>query len=242
MSKRKLNHQPGQGLVEYAIIISLVAAVLMLSLSLLGFSLKDVYYGIVNTLRGGAGPASYYMNDFDGDLTDWTTHNWWFLRGGWATKDGRLIGDRAAATFLDDFSGDDYVVSLNDVNVNNVKKHWNGFAVLFRTDTEGRRPSGYSFEYEQISRHHPGELYFSKWANGVQIRPPIARVKAPPGFDPINPGDVKIAVQGDTFTAYINEEQVLQASDSTYSEGGVGLITNWGSSMSLDSVSIDPVP
>ena len=61
-------------------------------------------------------------------------------------------------------------------------------------------------------------------------------------FDWNNPGDVRIEVEGDTFTAYINDTQVLQATDDTWREGGVGLAANYGTEFSTDSLSIDTLP
>jgi Flp pilus assembly pilin Flp len=51
----KKNLLLGQSLVEYALILVLVAIVIIAALSLLGSSLSQVYYNLVNQINSGGG-------------------------------------------------------------------------------------------------------------------------------------------------------------------------------------------
>lgn len=52
---RSLRRRDGQGLVEYALILVLVAIVVIGVLTLLGNSIRTAFQDIVNTLGGGNG-------------------------------------------------------------------------------------------------------------------------------------------------------------------------------------------
>ncbi|MBN2391864.1 MAG: Flp family type IVb pilin [Anaerolineae bacterium] len=55
MRKRDLFHKKGQGLVEYALILALIAIVSIVALSLLGTSVSDVFSQITEALSGDGG-------------------------------------------------------------------------------------------------------------------------------------------------------------------------------------------
>ena len=55
MRKRNLFHKKGQGLVEYALILALIAIVSIVALSLLGTTVSDVFSQITEALSGDGG-------------------------------------------------------------------------------------------------------------------------------------------------------------------------------------------
>jgi fructan beta-fructosidase len=52
---------------------------------------------------------------------------------------------------------------------------------------------------------------------------------------------VQVVVQGDTYIAYVDGVKVLEARDSTYLEGGMGLRTWDNSTISVDQVTVNSV-
>lgn len=244
MSTGKPKKQSGQGIVEYALIMVLVSLVTVGSMSAMGVSVRDVYQNVADAFNGNKAVEAlrnFYTNTFDEDLSGWNTAKWgWYFGGRWRTQDGKLVGDRFAATFLDDFNQDDYTLTATGVKFYNDKKTWQGGLLYFRTDPDTR--NGYVFEIEKRNNGHDAEIYFRKWVNGYQIDPPLASAPIPAGFDFNNPTDLQVQVNGDTFTAFMDGNQVLQTSDSSYKNGTVGVASNSGSRMEIDDIKIDEIP
>jgi len=238
----------GQGLVEYSLILAMLVVTTLLSLNLMGISVQDAYENIVNQFSGDEIDQcqTYYENTFDGDLDDWTRLEpdklWGFWKGNFKTQDGQLIGNSLSALILDQYSGNDYLININNPTLQQTRKTYNGYGVTFRSNYDSKdRLDGYMFEFERVNPSDQGTMYFSAWQKGYQIRPPLAEVSVPPGFDWNNPGDLSINVSGNTFTAYLNGEKVLQAQDDTYAEGKVGLAVNQGSKLILNGFGIDDI-
>jgi hypothetical protein len=227
------------------LILAMLVVTSLLSLNLMGISVQDAYENIVNKLLGEEIDQcqTFYDNTFDGDLNDWKrlkVPRFW--RGNFQTKDGQLIGNPLGALILDQYSGNDYLININNPTLQQTVKKYNGYGVIYRSSYDANdRLDGYMFEFEKVNRFDKGTMYFSVWQNGYQIRPPLAEVSVPPDFDWNNPGDLSINVSGDTFTAYLNGEQVLQTQDDTYDEGKVGLAVNLGSRLILNGFGIDDV-
>ena len=235
-----IKKQKGQGLIEYGLIIALGTVIILSSLGLFGLNIKDVYRRIWASLMGGSNTINLFTDQFDNtDLWSVLKNDFW--HGDWDIEDGKLVGSELASIFLNGFSGTDYAVTVDSVSLSKIHSSWNGFGVFFRTSNVDNL-DGYIFEIEKVSSSDPGMIVFRKWENGNQIETPIASTSIPADFDWDNPGDVRIEVEGDTFTAYINDTQVLQATDDTWSEGGVGLAANYGTEFSTDSLSIDTLP
>ena len=97
------------------------------------------------------------------------------------------------------------------------------------------------FEVEKVNKNNPTRIYFSKWVNGVQIKPYIKMYYLPSDIDWNNPPDMSVKVEGNTFTAYMNGQQVLQGSDKTYTEGGTGVFSNAGTELSFSDFLINPL-
>lgn len=236
----------GQGIVEYALIMVLISLVTIGGMSAAGVSIRDVYQDVVDAFNGSGTTQAlrnFYADTFDvdGDLSNWTQARWNSYYGGrWRAQDGKLKSDRFAAAFLDDFGQDDYTLTATGVVFDNQKQVWQGGLLYFRTDPVAEE--GYVFEIEKRNRGQDAQIYFRKWSNGYQLDPPLASAPIPAGYDFENPTDIQVQVSGDTFTAFMDGEEVLQTSDSTYSSGTVGLASNWGSRMEVDDISIDENP
>lgn len=231
----------GQSLVEYALILALIAATLLLTLRLLGVSVADVFAAMVAALGGDACEV-YTDTGFDGGLDDWTPVEYGFWRGDMGTSDGQLAAAPLSAMLLDGFSGEDYTIDVGEVRLQQVRNVYQGYGVMFRSSQDRRgRMNGYMVEIEKVNRRDSGTLYFSKWVNGNQVRPPIAAQRLSSDFDWENPPRLKVGVEGDTFTAFLDGKEVLQGRDSLYTEGTVGVAANFGSKMQMDELSVsDP--
>jgi hypothetical protein len=210
MYKRNNSHQRGQGLVEYAIIGLLVALIVLFALAALGINLREVYCSIAKIFgvtQCGLGSKI------------WTPQSWTVVQGNNWNTDGPICGGPAEGRiFADDFSGNDYVINIDTAQLS----QGNGYGVYFRS-TGVDHVNGYTFQFDP--GYGSGAFIFRKWVNGNELSPPFA-VASAPGFDWYNQGQqVQLQVVGDTFTALVNNQPVLTATDDTYAEGGIGLRT-----------------
>ena len=238
---KKQNLQKGQGLIEFVLILTLVAATSMLSLNLMGISVQDAYASVVEAFTGDDPCQNYYQNSFDEELDGWSrlqTPGFW--RGNFKTKDGQLVGNSLGALMLDAYNGSNYAINVHNPSLVNTKKTYNGYGVIFRGEYDKYdRLDGYMFEIERVDYKQAGQMYFSKWVNGYQIQPPLAAVDVPKDFDWNNPGNLTIVAQDNTFQAFLDGEKVLEMQDDTYKDGQVGLAVNDGSRLYLDDFGID---
>lgn len=215
----------GQGLVEYAILITLLAVGTVLVLNLFGISLKEAYCTVANGVSRGEAckPESLCKDDFSSDLTGWKP-----LEGNpGQVKNGsycpsnytRVLNACSTSTGFDD-----YTVNVNDANLSS----GSGYGVAFRVQDTPNGMTGYIFQYDP--GYAPGSFIIRKWVNGRELNPPIAVTKDP-DFDWYGePHDISVEVKGDTFTGYVDGKPVLTTTDSTYPTGGTGIRT-WDSTV-----------
>jgi len=211
----KHQHETGQGLIEFVLIIVLVSATASLGLAATGTSLKDVYCNTISGLSGKDPCEAGLSEDFS-DLSDWV--------GGWGrywdNSTGELCGANWGAIFNDKFSGDDYTINVGKANL----EQGNGYGIFFRAQ-DYQNPEGYIFQYDP--GYAGGAFMFRKWVDGHELSP--FAVERVPGYDWHGEDhNVQIVVEGDTYIAYIDGQEVLRASDDTYQQGGVGFRT-WDS-------------
>lgn len=233
----------GQGIVEYAVILGLIALVVVLALGAMGISVGDVYAAIVEALGGEVDCKTYYHSDF-GTPPSWTEikNSFWGKHGSWQVKDGQLVSPRSGAMLLNEYSGSDYNISLNGIRLANQASAWNGYGVMFRSTLDANnRLNGYMFEFERRTPKEPVTMYFSYWVNGNQVvmdPPGKLTIPANSGWD--NPANLTISVQGNTFIASMNGKEIMKATDpkNLYTEGLVGLASNAGSSIVVDDVAV----
>ncbi len=206
--------EKGQGLAEYALIIALVGVAVILIMALTGTGIRDVYCKV---LEGLGMRACVFVP------TDWNR-----ISGNWTTGDPVCGAIGEGRLFADGFSGENYTININSATLS----QGNGYGVYFRA-TNQSAVNGYTFQYD------PGYsgFIFRKWVNGSELSPPIA-VKRVSGYDWAKPRDIKIVVNGDHFTAYVDNVPVLEATDSTYPSGGMGLRTWDNTKMCASGISI----
>jgi hypothetical protein len=130
----------------------------------------------------------------------------------------------------------DYTVLLNGSTLSS----GSGYGLVFRSQNTPNGITGYVFQYDP--GFSPGSFLFRKWVNGAELSTPIAVAKMP-GYNWYNAlNDIKVVVKGNTFTAYVNGQQVLTVKDSTYATGGAGIRT-WDSTLvCFDQFEIQSAP
>ncbi len=246
--------QTGQGLLEYGLLITLAVLAVILILTLLGVDIRQVYSDLICALSGEQ--AVVYQPGGNWNLgKDWVPVSGGIWKNSWATTpEGQLVGNTdqkkagATAILLNKKLGDDFSVTLdmgqvvNTTNKNPNAAVYNGFGIIFRASNPSKL-NGYMFEIEQVKTGQPAYLYFREWQNGNQIGSNqtgnLAYAPVPKGFDLSNPGQIRLDVSGDTFTAYINGVKVLEARDDTFKSGSLGLAVNQGSKATINDLSVE---
>ncbi len=230
--------EKGQGLVEYALLVALVAIAIILVLQLTGVRLSDVYCSVASGITGeetcAQGEENYCSDDFSSEKLD----GWDTLTGAWKTDDGRACTRGTALAFNEcslNMDAADYTVNLEGAALTK----GNGYGIVFRATDTGGKFNGYTFQYDP--GYGGGAFIFRKWVDGRELSPfAVAPAK---GFDWYgSPKDIQLVVNGDQFTAYVDGQPVLTGTDSTYKEGGVGLRSWDGSEACFDDFDISPVP
>jgi|JFJP01.1.fsa_nt_gi hypothetical protein len=221
--------QKGQGLVEYALLLLLIAFVTGLSLNIAGVSVQDLYNQVTAGLRGENTDCSPLARAG----SEWDASDDKFWRGGIEQQEDGYRACPLCGGLLPGFSGNDYQVGLSGVQVEKTNPTWNGYGITFRAENGPKGLNGYMFEVEKVNKNNPTRIYFSKWVNGVQIKPYIKMFYLPSDIDWNNPPDMSVKVEGDTFTAYMDGQQVLQGKDTTYPTGGSGVFSNAGTELNF---------
>ncbi|MFZ1043559.1 MAG: family 16 glycoside hydrolase [Anaerolineales bacterium] len=220
--QKKELQQRGQGLIEYALLLLLVATGIILILELMGVSVKSLYCQAADSISGGGSCAAqvYCSDNFSSGLSGWNNSS-----GPWTEQNGQLCTFSTAATFnscSQNMNANDYTVNLNGADL----MQGNGYGVFFRVTNPGPSFNGYSFQYD--TGWEGGSFIFRKWVNGVELATPIA-VTQDNNFNWYNTShNVQVVVKGNTFTAYVDGTPVTTVTDSTYATGSVGL-RSWDS-------------
>jgi Flp pilus assembly pilin Flp len=227
----------GQGLVEYAILIALIAIGIALALKLYGISVYDTYCYAAAKISGSEAckPVQLCQDDFSTDLAGWTS-----VQGSKGSIAGGKFCPPNYTLMLNACSVSkplkDYTVTLNDSDL----KSGSGYGVVFRAENTPNGMNGYVFQYDP--GYSPGSFIIRKWVNGRELSVPIAVAKAS-GYDWYNtPRDIQVVVKGDTFTAYVDGTPVLTATDSTYTSGGTGIRTWDSTQVCFDQFGMQSAP
>jgi len=227
MKRTEWRSQSGQGLVEYVLIILLVGVVVGGSAYALGPSLGQVYSGLQGELSSGqvappgtqptAGvPTPTPTPTPTPQPADWD--EWQVVVG----KKWRIEGDSYCTgpggeqrSFYGAENWTDYEITFKAT-----LSQGNGYGVYFRA-TNYKKANAYIFQYDP--GYGKGAFLYRRIVNGRE-KPPFARVWAPDDYQWHNTEhEIRVRVEGNTFTAYVDGEAVLQAHHSEYTHGGVGL-------------------
>ncbi len=223
---------PGQGLVEYVLIILLIAIAVMLAVKASGINLTAVYCNIIKGSGGNSGTcsSSLFSDDFN------NLNNWKIISGNWAVKNGHLCGGpNEGRIFANVNSTGNYVINLNGATLSK----GNGYGLYFNSSNYSA-VNGYDFQYDP--GYGSGAYLLREWYQGNELSP-SATVYAPKGYNWNQSHNIQMIVSNNTYTAYVDGTKVYQAADSTYPSGsGIGLRTWDSTQVCFDSISVNPLP
>lgn len=230
-----MDAQPRQIIVELVLLVVMIVIVILLVLAIMGANLSLIFCHVATALGGGRGCTELCTDSFD-TLSNWNS----LYPGGWDTMDGMLTNTLPGEQVLFDRCTnsqshpipDDYEVNIGFVNL----LSGDGYGVFFRL--QSTIPSnGYIFQYDPGY----GAFTFRRWVNGYELLPfAVSELVDYSWLDQAHA--VRIVIDGDHFQAYVDDELVLEASDDTFSSGGVGFRT-WDSSLVfMDDYRIEALP
>ncbi len=213
----------GQSFTELAILLGLVAAVVVVGLTLTGEGTRDALCRASSVF--GVECGDLLRDDFS-SLDNWSIQN-----GRWQIRDDRLCIDGPGRIYHP-LDRNDYVINVDLARITK----GNGYGIFFR-DSGGAKFNGYSFQYDP--GYGRGAFIIRKWINGHELSMPIARVDAPRGYDWYGADrKVQVEVRGDTFTASIDGQPVVQVRDSSFTSGGIGFRSWDSTSACFDNLSV----
>jgi hypothetical protein len=163
----------------------------------------------------------------DGDSSDWTVSS----GKDWYVKDNRYctsLQNGEHRSFTGDPAWTDYIVTVQAELMQS-----KGYGIYFRV--ENIKPlDAYVFQYDYGLR----AFVYRKVIKGRE-KSPFAVMRIPAEYNWYNqPRLIKIQVKGDTFTTFVDGQQVLQASDPDYQAGQIGLRTWSASDTCFDDVTV----
>ena len=222
----------GQSTAEYALLLALVAVSAILILTVLGADVQSMYCTVVGIF--GAGPEECAIGLLWEDAMD--NFDLWDLARGrdWESRDGQgcVDGGGEHRGFAGDETWDDYTVEVGGAEMSKGR----GYGVYFRT-TNPTAPDGYVFQYDR--GYYSSGAFLIRPVSGGRELPPIKAVHAPDDFEWYGTSrDISIRVEGDTFTASVDGNEVLRVQDSRYPEGQIGLRSWGGSRVCFDHVAV----
>jgi Flp pilus assembly pilin Flp len=223
-----------QGLIEYALLLALLAVTLLVVLRALGINLQDAYCKVVKGVGGGGGSCtrSYCSDTFD-------STGGWPASSGWSMQNGKLCNAQAGEQRTINSCSqagkmpENYRITATGASLT----AGNGYGIIFRQSKTTPFES-YVFQYD------PGlnGFCFRKWVNGNELGC-LAFSPAPAGFNWNSPNrNIQVEVNNNVFNAYVDGKLVLTAKDPTYSSGGVGFRTWDSTKVCFDEFSISPLP
>ena len=241
--------QSGQALLEYALLLLLIGAATASSVVFFGDSMQGVYKKINCALNPS---QNLFIDNFGSGLGGWTPLKNSLWSGSCKVTGGKLVCKDQAAVFRDGVNVADSTFWVDTASLKNdhesSHESSNGIEAFFRASNLNSLQA-YAFEIDPTASHeddsdhdskNQGTMVFRKWDRGSQIDPPLASAPLPANFNWDNPQPIKVVVSGDTFTAYLDGGQVLQARDGSLKSGTFGLGANSGSTWTINNVKVDP--
>ncbi len=234
----------GQGIVEYAIIISLIALVAMGSLAVLGGGVSGVFKHTLSAWNGEEAQATEHLeDDFEGhsDLKWECTNGWtrsWRKKkecesrwGGWRIKHGRMESRSWFSRAVSAVTGQDYTYAV-DMQVR--KTWWSRYFPHLTSRVVFRYKD--SKNYYALIPRTDGTLVLAKRENG-HWRNNLAYVHA--NIDPTQSHRYQIQVEGDRIKVWVDGKHLMTYKDPhPIPQGGIG-VENYLSHSSIDNVEVD---
>jgi Flp pilus assembly pilin Flp len=219
--------ETGQSLVEYSLLLLLIAVIVLGSVWLVGMQVSRAY-GRVATSDNDSEVVPTPTATVAPSEESSTWEEWYERAGrGWRVEAEKycvgLYGEHQ--TFYGGENWTDYVV-----RVKAELYQGSGYGVYFRA-TDVSHVSGYVFQYEPTCSYlgRQGCFTLRKVVHGRE-QYPFARSGAPLDYEWYGVArDLELRVEGSSFRASIDGEEVLVGTDDEYTYGQVGLRT-WDAS------------
>jgi len=219
--------ETGQSLVEYCLLLVLIAVIVLGSVWLVGMQVSRAY----GTVHTNIGESEEVPTPAPTATPEEGSSSWQEWReaagGGWRAETTRYCVDQQGEhrSFYGAENWTDYIVRVK-ANL----YQGEGYGVFFRA-IDVSHVSGYVFQYEPACRYLGREGCFSfRKVVGGGVEYPFARSGAPSDYEWYNAAkDIEVRVEGSSFRAFIDGEEVLMGTDGEYTHGQVGLRT-WDAS------------
>jgi Flp pilus assembly pilin Flp len=219
--------EAGQSLVEYALLLVLIAIIVLGSVWLVERWVTRAY-GRVTTAVGGSEEVSTPVPTATPEEGSSSWQEWREAAGsGWRAETSRYCVEQQGEhrSFYGAENWTDYIIRVKaDLH------QGEGYGVFFRA-VDVSHVSGYVFQYEPTCRYlgRDGCFSFRKVVGG-RVEYPFARSGVPSGYEWYDAArDIEVRVEGGSFRAFIDGEEVLLGTDDEYTHGQVGLRT-WDAS------------
>lgn len=225
----------GQALVEYALLIGGIALIIILTLSITGVSIRDIFCQVAGAIGSDAcGQNCTLSFDDPSELDDWISQDaklgYLTIENGQMCDSGSLGNLFAACAEggLDGPGYSDFTITFDGININNKNNGLNaGLDLFFRMDKSGR--NGYWFTYI------PGRaVWFWKMVDGRLI--PLKAAGVPSEWANEAELNFDIKAEGNTLSAYKDGQLILETNDDTFDSGIFGWRNKPGSTTCLGSI------
>jgi hypothetical protein len=225
-----------QGLLEYALIIALIAVVAILGLSLTGVSMQGAFCEMITGFGMQVDACGVCTTGFDNeeDLAGWTGEGEDNIR----MKDGKACFGQTGGLLSShhnpcsqSLGSRDFTLTFEDLHMDykyGQPYGLDGFNLGF---LEQDANNGYAVYY--FPRYNL--LFLNKKVSGVNVVLD-SRYVSPDWRD--DTFDLTVKVKGDTITVHKDDTPVLSATDSTFREGDIGLGGRMFSSACVDGISV----
>lgn len=156
--------------------------------------------------------------------------------GDWQIEDGVLtdIGHGERRVIFDDTFGDDYTITADATLVSGN----GGYAMYYHATEEAGNISGYAFQFDL---GYSNSFIVRKVIDGKETSAfQVASMAQTMGddFDIYAPHNIKIDVEDDHHSIYVDNVKVMEFIDDTFTEGSVGCRTWSTAEISVENLSV----
>lgn len=245
MNKKTLrNSESGQSMLEYALIILLMAGLTIGALWLLGGGVRDALARLFALVPTGetppvseespapSEPAERFFIALVDDFIDQAGLEWQISKGNWLVKDGLFQSAGQGSLAWVKVPLPDYTYSVDLITLKSGKKSSDQVTQAVVRFQDERN-------YYAIIPKQNGVIELAKMQNGVWY-PSLAVANV--GVDPQKSNALKVMVSGSQIEVNLNGTLVIRYDDpSPIPSGGAGAVNN-GSAGAIDNVKIEPNP